>query len=89
VLNGKAHACVSSAPGPEFWVNKHPEELFLPLKGETFTKEPLGFALRKGDFDTLNYFNNWIQYYWDTGWLKDKHYYWFVGDDWRDLLGEE
>lgn len=89
VLNGKAHACISSAPGPEFWVNKHPNDLFLPLKGKTFTKEPIGFALRKGELDTLNYFNNWIQYYSDTGWLWDKHMYWFVGDDWRQFLAEE
>jgi len=89
VLNGKAHACISSAPGPEFWVNKHPDDLFLPLRGDTFTKEPIGFAVRKGELDALNYFNNWIQYYSDTGWLWDKHLYWFVGDDWRQFLAEE
>lgn len=89
VVNGKAHACVSSQPGPEFWVAKHPDVLYLPLGGETFTKEPIGFAVRKGDFDTLNYFNNWIQYYSDTGWLWEKHLFYFAGDEWRAWLGEE
>jgi polar amino acid transport system substrate-binding protein len=88
VLNGKAHACISSAPGPEVWVNKHPDVLYLPLKGDTFTKEPIGFAVRKGDFDSLTYFNNWIQYRSDTGWLQEKHYYWFVTDEWSGLLAE-
>lgn len=89
VINGNAHACISSAPGPEFWVNKHPDVLFLPLQGDTFTKEPIGFAMRKGEQDTLTYFNNWIQYYTDTQWLHDRHMYWFVGDDWRKFLAEE
>jgi polar amino acid transport system substrate-binding protein len=36
-------------------------KLFLPIEG-TFTREPIGFAVRKGDLDTLNFFNNWIGY---------------------------
>jgi polar amino acid transport system substrate-binding protein len=31
----------------------------LPISG-TFTREPIGFAVSKGDLDTLNFFNNWI-----------------------------
>ena len=60
VINGRAHAVVASAPTPAFQAIKHPDKLFLPLK-ETFTKEPIGFAVRKGDPDTLNYFNNCVQ----------------------------
>ena len=59
VINGKAHAAVASAPTPAFQAIDHPDTLFLPIK-ETFTKEPIGFAVRKGDPDTLNFFNNWI-----------------------------
>ena len=51
VVNGRAHACVSSQPGPENWVNDHPDVLYLPLGGKTFTKEPICFAVRKGDPD--------------------------------------
>jgi len=47
VINGKAHAMVSSAPLPAFQALKYPEKLFLPLEG-TFTKEPIGFAVPQG-----------------------------------------
>jgi len=57
LINGRVHAVVGSAPTPAFQALKYPEKLFLPLD-KTFTKEPIGFAVRKGDFDTLNYFNN-------------------------------
>lgn len=85
VINGKAHAVVSSAPTPAFQVVKHPDTLFLPLK-ETFTKEPIGFAVRKGDPDTLNYFNNWITFVSLEGWLKERRNYWFRTKDWEKLI---
>ena len=47
VINGNAHAMVSSAPLPAFQALKYPEKLFLPLEG-TFTKEPIGFAVPQG-----------------------------------------
>jgi polar amino acid transport system substrate-binding protein len=85
VLNGKAHAMISSAPLPAFQALKYSEKLFLPLK-ETFTKEPIGFAVRKGDFDTLNYFNNWIIFVKAEGWLSERKHYWFETRDWVSLI---
>ena len=85
VINGKAHAVVSSAPTPAFQVAAHKDTLFLPLK-ETFTKEPIGFAVRKGDPDTLNYFNNWITFVGLEGWLKDRRNYWFRTKDWESMI---
>lgn len=85
VINGKAHAAVASAPLPAFQAIKYPEKLFMPITG-TFTKEPIGFALRKGDFDTLNYFNNWIRVTDSKGWLSDRKQYWFETKDWEDQL---
>jgi polar amino acid transport system substrate-binding protein len=85
LLNGKAHAVVASAPTPEFYALKYPDKLFLPLK-ETFTKEPIGFAVRKGDFDTVNFFNNWITVVAAEGWLKERKHYWFSTRDWEDML---
>ncbi|MEW5815754.1 MAG: transporter substrate-binding domain-containing protein [Spirochaetota bacterium] len=86
VINGKAHAVVASAPEPEAWVNKHPNELYLPLKGKTFTQEPISFALRRGDPDALAFFNAWITLKQWEGWLEEKHQYWFVGSDWNKSL---
>ncbi len=85
VLNGRAHAAVASAPLPAFQAIKYPDRLFIPIKG-TFTKEPIGFAVRKGDFDTLNYFNNWIRFSEAKGWLAERKHYWFETKDWENML---
>ena len=85
VLNGKAHAAVASAPLPAFQALKFPDRLFLPFQ-RTFTKEPIGFALRKGDYDTLNYFNNWIRVVDAKGWLAERKHYWFETRDWEGML---
>jgi polar amino acid transport system substrate-binding protein len=85
LVNGRVHAVVGSAPTPAFQALKYPDRLFLPLTG-TFTKEPIGFAVRKGDFDTLNYFNNWIGYVTAEGWLQERKHYWFETKDWESLI---
>jgi polar amino acid transport system substrate-binding protein len=83
--NGKVHAVVGSAPTPEFHAIKYPEKLFLPLDS-TFTKEPIGFAVKKGDVDTLNFLNNWIRYVEAEGWLKERKHYWFRTKDWENKI---
>ena len=85
VINGKAHGAVASAPLPAFQAIKYSDRLFMPFQG-TFTKEPIGFALRKGDYDTLNYFNNWIRVVEAAGWLSERKHYWFETKDWEGML---
>ncbi|MFO8082884.1 MAG: transporter substrate-binding domain-containing protein [Desulfobacterales bacterium] len=85
LLNGRVHAMVASAPLPAFQVIKNPEKLFLPLE-DFFTKEPNGFAIRKSDLDTLNYFNNWIRFVEAEGWLKERKEYWFGTRDWENQI---
>lgn len=85
LINGRVHAVVGSAPTPAFYVLKYPEKLFLPLS-DTFTKEPIGFAVRKGDFDTLNFFNNWITFVTAEGWLKERKHYWFETKKWEPMI---
>ena len=85
VVNGRAHAAVASAPLPAFQAIKYSDKLFMPLQG-TFTKEPIGFAVRKGDFDTLNYFNNWIRVTEAKGWLAERKHYWFETKGWEGML---
>jgi polar amino acid transport system substrate-binding protein len=81
VLNGKAHAFVTSTPTPAFEALKHPDTLFLPMP-EPLVQGAEGFALRKGDPDALNFFNNWILLRQQDGWLKERHDYWFKTRDW-------
>ena len=83
VLNKRAMAMVSSQPFPEFQVLKYSGKLYLPLAGKTFTKEPIGFAIRKGDVDFLNFLNNWILVKNADGWLQERHSYWFTTQDWK------
>lgn len=82
--NGNVHAVVGSAPRPAFEAIKYSDTLFLPLKG-TFTKEPIGFALRKGDPDTLAFFNSWILNMTLEGWFQERHDYWFESRDWAAM----
>lgn len=83
--NGKVHAVVGSAPRPAFEALQYKNTLFLPIKG-TFTKEPIGFALRKGDPDAMAFFNAWITGVHLEGWLQDRHEYWFETRDWVDQV---
>lgn len=85
LLNGRVHALIASAPLPAFQAIKYPEKLFLPLD-ENFTREPIGFAVVKGDVDTLNYLNSWITVVESEGWLKERKHYWFETKDWENLL---
>lgn len=83
VLNGRAHAMVASAPFPEQQAIRNKDKLYLPLQGETFTKEPIGFAIRKGDHDFLNFLNNWVLVAGAEGWLAERYAYWFKTMDWE------
>jgi polar amino acid transport system substrate-binding protein len=85
LLNGRVHAVVASAPLPAFQALRHPEQLFLPIP-DTFTKEPIGLALRKGDPDALNFFDNWIRLKQAEGWLAERKHYWFETQQWQDQL---
>jgi len=85
LINGKAHAVVGSAPRPAYEALKYSETLFLPLS-DTFTKEPIGFATKKGDFDTLNFFNNWIRVVEAEGWLQERKHYWFETRNWEHRI---
>ncbi len=85
LLNGRVHAVIASAPLPAFQSLLHPERLFLPFD-DTFTQEPIGFAVRKGDFDTINFLDNWIRFVQAEGWLEKKKKYWFETRDWEDQI---
>ncbi len=86
VLIGKAHAMVASAPFPAQQAVRHKTKLFLPLEQNTFTKEPIGFAIKKGDPDFLNFLNNWILVTESEGWLQERQDYWFKTLDWETRL---
>jgi len=87
VLNGNAHATMASEPTPSEEARRYSDTLYVPFN-ETFQAGGEAFAFRKGDPDAENYFNNWIGVKTRTGWLKERHDYWFRGDDWKDDVAE-
>ena len=87
VLNGNAHATMAAQPTPNREAGRHPETLVV-VEGELFDPRGEGFALRKGDPDALNYFNNWIAQQWRSGWLESRHNYWFATEEWADQVAQ-
>lgn len=87
VLNGNAHAMASTQPLPAFTIFENPEVLFSPTD-ELIRPSNDAFALRKGDPDALNFFNNWIQLRTGDGWLQARHDYWFGGRPWADQVAD-
>jgi len=87
VLNGNAHATMASEPAPSNEVRRYPDVLSIPFD-RTFLATGEGFAMRKGDIDALNFFNNWIAVRHASGWLKERNDYWFKGDEWMDQVAQ-
>jgi len=85
VLNGNAYAVITSAPKPRMWTLDHPDVLFMPSE-ENLTRSDEAFALRKGDPDALNFFDNWILFNTSNGWLEERHDYWFKGNAWKSQV---
>ena len=87
VLNGNAHATMASQPSPNREAGRHPDVLYVPFD-QLFDPRGEGFAVRRGDPDALNYFNNWIAQQWRSGWLQERHDYWFATEDWADQVAQ-
>lgn len=87
VLNGNAHATMASQPTPNREAGRNAETLYV-MDTELFDPRGEGFAFRKGDPDAMNFFNNWIAQQWRSGWLQERHDYWFVTEDWADQVAQ-
>ena len=87
VLNGTAHATMAQQPQPNREVNRHPDVLSVPFD-MLFSPRGAGFAMRRGDPDALNFFNNWIAQQWRSGWLEERHDYWFASEEWADQVAQ-
>ena len=83
VINGGAHAIVTSEPKPTFFAIQNPEKLFKPFDGYLTTTHE-GFAAKKGNPQAIAYFNDWIAK--NQDFLKERHAYWFKGRAWADSL---
>ena len=83
--HGKVDATTSTPPKAAYDIEKRPGKLFVVDKTlMSPTRE--AFAVRKGDPDVLNWFNNWIDNVKASGWLQERHAYWFTTREWADQL---
>ena len=89
VVNGNAHATISSAPKPRFWADGYPDKVFVANDGKNLSRGDEAFALRKGDADAVNFFSNWILVNTSNGWLEETHAYWFEDQSaWKDMVAK-
>jgi len=86
VLNGNAHAFLTSEPKPTYYVLDNADVLYHPFGIGPFDPSASAFAMRKGDPDALNFFNNWILYHNLDGWLEGAHDKWFEGRNWKSKV---
>jgi len=85
LLNERVHALVASNPLPLTLAKEYPDQVYLPFKKD-FTREPISFAVRKGDPDFLNWLNNWVLYTSSKGWLQNRYEYWFYSNEWENQI---
>lgn len=85
VRAGRADAFISSAPLPSFSAVDYPDKLFVAMELTEY-EQPIAFAVRKNDQETLDTFNAWIEKVKAEGWLKERTDYWFRTKDWEEQL---
>lgn len=80
VRNGRADAFIYDMPFMLVYANQYPEGVFvLP---EPFTKEDLGWAIKKGDPDFLNWLDHFIVSIKNDGTYDVLYDRWFNGTSW-------
>jgi polar amino acid transport system substrate-binding protein len=83
LLLGRVHAVVASAPCRPS--RRSPIRTGSSAAEGAIHREPIGFAVRKGDPDSLNILDNWIRVV-EAGVAGDRKRYWFETKDWERLL---
>jgi polar amino acid transport system substrate-binding protein len=85
VVNDNSDATLGYEPNPSSWLLDYPDKIYLPFD-DLLNAGSEGFALRKGDPDALNFFNNWIALRWQDGFLQARNDYWFRTRDWAGQM---
>ena len=88
VVAGRVHAAAAFATTRNTWVEANPETLHL-VSEEPFASQVQAIALRKGDLDTLNFFNGWIAARNADGWLDQRRRYWVETREWADQVATD
>ncbi len=86
VINGKADAFVYDLPYNASFFSQNGENLFFI--DEPFTYEPLAWAIRKGDYDFMNWLNNFLAQVKGDGFYQETYNKWFLSNDWLKDIQE-
>ncbi|OLY71365.1 amino acid ABC transporter substrate-binding protein [Pseudomonas sp. ATCC PTA-122608] len=81
VVEGKADAFVHDAPYNLIAIAKPQNSALLALE-QPFTYEPLAFGVKKGDYDSLNWINHFLNQVAQDGTYDRLHDKWFKDSDW-------
>jgi polar amino acid transport system substrate-binding protein len=81
VVQGKADAFIHDAPYNLIAVSR-PENSELFALEQPFTFEPLAFGVKKGDFDSLNWINHFLNQVAQDGTYDRLHDKWFKDTSW-------
>ena len=82
VLNGKADAMIYDLPFNAIFMSEQGNgKLFFLDK--PFTYEPLGWGIRKGDPDFLNFLTNFLHQIKNDGRYDKLYHKWFESTAWR------
>lgn len=87
LIAGRIHTVAVDQIKASRWMRDYPDQLLSPF--DLLNKVPEAIALRKQDFDGLNFLNGWIQHYASNGWLANRRNYWFETREWEDLVAED
>jgi polar amino acid transport system substrate-binding protein len=82
--NGNVHGMVSGQPLPSSMAIEYADTIMV--YDEVMMLEGIGMGVRKGDNDTLNLMNNWIEINRNNGWIQGKYAYWFKSQEWKSLI---
>jgi len=80
VINGKADAMIYDMPFISIYVAQNSEKINAIL--EPFTYEPLGWAVKQGDPDMVNFLNNYLRQIKGDGTYDRIYAKWFKSDAW-------
>jgi len=83
VINGNAHAWISTEPFPSFKAIQHPEKLFK-ASSELFEGGIEGMGIKKGNPAMLKVLNEWIAK--NQTFLKERRAYWFSTQEWASQV---
>ena len=83
ILEGRAHAYISSLPAVQFLVTSNSDAIDIPLS------EPLvgwaeALAVKKGEQELLNFLNAWVTAHSADRWLSSTRKHWFESRDWLE-----